>query len=178
MNNNLNPEQNWFGDKQVEPEEKTELVNSVFHSVAYKYDLMNDLMSAGKHRLWKNRFVRDIRPNNNHKILDVAGGTGDIAFRILKKAPSASITVYDYQIMNSFYLQRRPPFAADIHRVLPFSSRLFVSILILCLSPMFAEFSNKPRAQFMPFAGFLFNHVFQGFFNNLLEFRLSACVIL
>jgi demethylmenaquinone methyltransferase/2-methoxy-6-polyprenyl-1,4-benzoquinol methylase len=96
MNNKLNPEQNWFGDKQVEPEEKTELVNNVFHSVAYKYDLMNDLMSAGKHRLWKNRFVRDIRPNNNHKILDVAGGTGDIAFRILKKAPSARITVYDY----------------------------------------------------------------------------------
>lgn len=95
-NHNSNPEQNWFGEKHVNPDEKTALVNDVFKSVAYKYDLMNDLMSGGKHRLWKNRLVRDIRPKNNQKFLDVAGGTGDITFRILKKAPLANITVFDY----------------------------------------------------------------------------------
>lgn len=91
-----NPEKEWFGEKQVSPEEKTGLVRGVFDSVADKYDLMNDLMSGGMHRLWKDRFVRDIRPQANLSYLDVAGGTGDIAFRIRKSAgPGADITVFD-----------------------------------------------------------------------------------
>lgn len=91
-----NPERNWFGEKQVSPEEKTALVRGVFDSVADKYDLMNDLMSGGVHRLWKDRFVRMIRPKAGLHYLDVAGGTGDISFRIRKAAgPDARITVCD-----------------------------------------------------------------------------------
>jgi demethylmenaquinone methyltransferase / 2-methoxy-6-polyprenyl-1,4-benzoquinol methylase len=91
-----NPEKEWFGDRHVTPEEKTGLVRGVFDSVADKYDLMNDLMSGGLHRFWKDRFVRMIRPRGGLDYLDVAGGTGDIAFRIRKKAgPAANITVFD-----------------------------------------------------------------------------------
>lgn len=91
-----NPEKDWFGEKRVTPEEKTSLVRGVFDSVADNYDLMNDLMSAGVHRLWKNHLVRRIRPRPGLDYLDVAGGTGDIAFRLLQKAgPSARITVCD-----------------------------------------------------------------------------------
>ena len=90
-----NPESTQFGEQSVSPEEKTTLVRGVFDSVADNYDIMNDLMSGGLHRLWKDSFVRRIRPRNNQKFLDVAGGTGDIAFRIKKKAPKADITVFD-----------------------------------------------------------------------------------
>lgn len=91
-----NPESRWFGEKQVEADEKTRLVRGVFDSVAKKYDLMNDLMSGGVHRLWKDRFVRMIRPRPGDHHLDVAGGTGDIAFRLRKAAgPGARITICD-----------------------------------------------------------------------------------
>ncbi len=90
-----NPEKEWFGEKHVSPDEKTQAVRGVFDSVADNYDLMNDLMSGGIHRLWKDRLVRMIRPRGNLKYLDVAGGTGDIAFRIKKKAPDAEITICD-----------------------------------------------------------------------------------
>ena len=92
----INPEKEWFGHKKVSAEEKTRLVRDVFDSVADKYDLMNDLMSGGVHRLWKDRFVRMIRPRPEWRYLDVAGGTGDIAFRIKKAAnPAAPITIFD-----------------------------------------------------------------------------------
>ncbi len=84
MSKSLNPEQNWFGRRQVNPQEKTRMVLGVFDSVASKYDLMNDLMSAGMHRLWKDTLIRHINPRKGHSFLDVAGGTGDIAFRIYK----------------------------------------------------------------------------------------------
>jgi demethylmenaquinone methyltransferase/2-methoxy-6-polyprenyl-1,4-benzoquinol methylase len=91
-----NPEKQWFGEKQVSPEEKTGLVRGVFDNVADKYDLMNDLMSGGLHRLWKDRFVREIRPRAGLRYLDVAGGTGDIAFRLRKAASGhADITICD-----------------------------------------------------------------------------------
>ena len=90
-----NPEKEWFGERHVSPDEKTGLVRGVFDSVADKYDIMNDLMSGGMHRLWKDRFIRNIRPRGNIKCLDVAGGTGDIAFRIKKAAPQSDITVFD-----------------------------------------------------------------------------------
>lgn len=90
-----NQEKEWFGERHVTPDEKTGLVRDVFDNVAPKYDIMNDLMSGGLHRLWKDRLVRSIRPRPGQKFLDVAGGTGDIAFRILKKAPGAEITVLD-----------------------------------------------------------------------------------
>jgi demethylmenaquinone methyltransferase/2-methoxy-6-polyprenyl-1,4-benzoquinol methylase len=80
-----NPESTQFGERTVTPEEKTSLVRGVFDSVADNYDIMNDLMSGGLHRLWKDRFVRMIRPRPGMSILDVAGGTGDIAFRLKKR---------------------------------------------------------------------------------------------
>jgi demethylmenaquinone methyltransferase / 2-methoxy-6-polyprenyl-1,4-benzoquinol methylase len=92
----INPEKNWFGNRNVGADEKTGLVIDVFDSVAPRYDLMNDLMSGGLHRLWKDRFVRMIRPRPGLSYLDVAGGTGDIAFRIRKEAGAdAAITVCD-----------------------------------------------------------------------------------
>jgi demethylmenaquinone methyltransferase / 2-methoxy-6-polyprenyl-1,4-benzoquinol methylase len=79
-----NPEKNWFGTEEVTPEQKTRKVIGVFDSVANKYDIMNDVMSGGLHRLWKDHLVRKIRPRPGLHYLDVAGGTGDIAFRIKK----------------------------------------------------------------------------------------------
>lgn len=91
-----NPESTQFGDETVTPAEKTDRVIGVFDSVADNYDLMNDLMSGGVHRLWKNHLIRKIRPRAGLDYLDVAGGTGDIAFRIRKKAgPKARITLCD-----------------------------------------------------------------------------------
>jgi demethylmenaquinone methyltransferase / 2-methoxy-6-polyprenyl-1,4-benzoquinol methylase len=82
-----------FGYEDVAPEEKTRRVGGVFSRVASRYDLMNDLMSGGMHRLWKDQFVRRVKPRAGEAILDMAGGTGDIAFRM---APSgAQITVAD-----------------------------------------------------------------------------------
>ncbi len=82
-----------FGYDQIPPSEKTERVGRVFTSVARSYDRMNDAMSGGLHRLWKDRFVRRVKPRAGEFILDMAGGTGDIAFRM---APSAAcITVAD-----------------------------------------------------------------------------------
>ena len=82
-----------FGYDEVSPEEKTEKVGAVFSSVARKYDVMNDAMSAGMHRLWKDKFVRRVKPQPGEQILDMAGGTGDIAFRMA--ARGATITVSD-----------------------------------------------------------------------------------
>ncbi len=90
------PEQNWFGERRVVAAEKTALVRGVFDSVAPSYDLMNDLMSGGLHRLWKDRFIRAIRPRAGLDYLDVAGGTGDIAFRLRKATgPGTDITILD-----------------------------------------------------------------------------------
>ncbi|PZO87427.1 MAG: bifunctional demethylmenaquinone methyltransferase/2-methoxy-6-polyprenyl-1,4-benzoquinol methylase UbiE [Micavibrio aeruginosavorus] len=91
-----NPESRWFGTEQVTPEQKTRKVIGVFDSVASKYDVMNDFMSGGLHRLWKDHLIRKIRPRAGLNYLDVAGGTGDIAFRIRKKAgPDCRITLCD-----------------------------------------------------------------------------------
>lgn len=82
-----------FGHEQVEPAEKTERVRGVFSSVAARYDLMNDLMSGGQHRLWKDAFVRRVQPRRGEKILDMAGGTGDVAFRLARRG--AEVIVAD-----------------------------------------------------------------------------------
>lgn len=82
-----------FGYEEVAAEEKTARVGAVFSSVAGKYDLMNDVMSGGLHRLWKNRFVRRVKPQEGEEILDMAGGTGDIAFRLADHG--ARVTVAD-----------------------------------------------------------------------------------
>ncbi len=82
-----------FGYRELAPAEKTQAVGAVFSSVASRYDLMNDAMSGGMHRLWKNRFVRRVKPREGEHILDMAGGTGDIAFRM--QALGALITIAD-----------------------------------------------------------------------------------
>ncbi|KQT32135.1 ubiquinone biosynthesis methyltransferase UbiE [Sphingomonas sp. Leaf412] len=82
-----------FGYEQVAPAEKTARVRGVFSSVAARYDLMNDAMSGGMHRLWKDRFVRRVKPRAGEEILDMAGGTGDIAFRLAEGG--AAVTVAD-----------------------------------------------------------------------------------
>src|SRR5438128_6964435 len=78
-----------FGFRDVPLRDKQTLVNDVFHSVAGRYDLMNDLMSAGLHRVWKDIVINALNPPRGHApfaLLDVAGGTGDIAFRAAKAA--------------------------------------------------------------------------------------------
>jgi demethylmenaquinone methyltransferase/2-methoxy-6-polyprenyl-1,4-benzoquinol methylase len=82
-----------YGFTSVGPEEKTRRVRRVFDSVASRYDVMNDVMSGGLHRLWKDDFVRRVAPKPGERILDLAGGTGDIAFRMAKAG--ASVTVAD-----------------------------------------------------------------------------------
>ncbi len=90
-----------FGFKTVGEDEKESLVRGVFDSVAARYDIMNDLMSAGLHRAWKNEMVSWLNPTPYMKVLDVAGGTGDIAFRIKEKC-AAHITICDinYQMLR------------------------------------------------------------------------------
>jgi demethylmenaquinone methyltransferase/2-methoxy-6-polyprenyl-1,4-benzoquinol methylase len=76
-----------FGFRDVNLGEKQTLVNDVFHSVARRYDLMNDLMSGGMHRLWKEAMITALNPprdDTSFALLDVAGGTGDISFRAAK----------------------------------------------------------------------------------------------
>ena len=82
-----------FGYEDIAPEDKTARVGQVFSNVAARYDLMNDAMSGGMHRLWKDRFVRRVKPRAGEHILDMAGGTGDIAFRLA--ASGAAVTVAD-----------------------------------------------------------------------------------
>ena len=87
-----------YGFKSVAAGEKQPLVNDVFHKVANRYDLMNDLMSGGLHRLWKDALVAWLNPPKRPgwKVLDVAGGTGDVAFRILEASGrQAHATVLD-----------------------------------------------------------------------------------
>ncbi|MBW8753501.1 MAG: class I SAM-dependent methyltransferase [Sphingomonadales bacterium] len=86
-------EQASFGYEDIPADEKVARVGAVFSSVARKYDVMNDAMSGGMHRLWKDRFVRRVKPREGEAILDMAGGTGDIAFRMAEAG--AEITVSD-----------------------------------------------------------------------------------
>ncbi len=87
-----------FGFESVRPDEKQGRVNEVFRSVAGRYDLMNDLMSAGLHRAWKDVLITQLRPSKTRPFrhLDVAGGTGDVAFRLLDESgPQTRVTVLD-----------------------------------------------------------------------------------
>jgi demethylmenaquinone methyltransferase/2-methoxy-6-polyprenyl-1,4-benzoquinol methylase len=82
-----------FGYETVDADEKTRRVGAVFSNVAATYDVMNDAMSAGMHRLWKDQLVRRVKPQPGEAILDMAGGTGDIAFRLAERG--ANVTVAD-----------------------------------------------------------------------------------
>ena len=84
-----------FGFQSVPESEKAGRVRDVFGSVASNYDLMNDVMSGGVHRIWKNAMMDWLAPHSGQRLLDVAGGTGDISFRFLKRASGAHATVLD-----------------------------------------------------------------------------------
>jgi len=84
-----------FGFQTVAEDEKAGMVHGVFSNVASKYDVMNDAMSMGIHRIWKDAMMNWLAPRAGQKLLDVAGGTGDISFRFLKRAGRAHATVLD-----------------------------------------------------------------------------------
>jgi demethylmenaquinone methyltransferase / 2-methoxy-6-polyprenyl-1,4-benzoquinol methylase len=84
-----------FGFQTVPEAEKAGMVHGVFTRVASKYDIMNDLMSGGVHRLWKDAMMDWLAPRPGQRLLDVAGGTGDVAFRFLKRAAGAQAVVCD-----------------------------------------------------------------------------------
>jgi demethylmenaquinone methyltransferase/2-methoxy-6-polyprenyl-1,4-benzoquinol methylase len=89
-----------FGDELVSPDEKTRRVGHVFSSVARRYDLMNDLMSGGMHRLWKARFVVRVKPRAGEQILDMAGGTGDVAFRMARCGAHVTVADINADMLN------------------------------------------------------------------------------
>ncbi len=89
-----------FGDTLVSPDEKTRRVGGVFSSVARNYDVMNDLMSGGMHRLWKDRFVAKVKPRPGERILDMAGGTGDIAFRMAARGASVMVSDINQDMLD------------------------------------------------------------------------------
>ncbi|MBT3237203.1 MAG: bifunctional demethylmenaquinone methyltransferase/2-methoxy-6-polyprenyl-1,4-benzoquinol methylase UbiE [Rhodospirillaceae bacterium] len=92
--NSQSDETTHFGFSTVNAEDKATLVKGVFDNVASRYDLMNDLMSLGVHRLWKSAMIDWLRPSANMSLIDVGGGTGDIAFRFLKSG-GGDVTVCD-----------------------------------------------------------------------------------
>ncbi|WP_137681626.1 class I SAM-dependent methyltransferase [Aurantiacibacter suaedae] len=93
-------EQVSFGYEDVDPAEKTKRVGAVFSGVASKYDIMNDAMSGGLHRLWKDQFVRRVKPQANEQILDMAGGTGDIAFRMADEGASVIVSDINQEMLD------------------------------------------------------------------------------
>jgi demethylmenaquinone methyltransferase / 2-methoxy-6-polyprenyl-1,4-benzoquinol methylase len=95
-----------FGFREVDEAQKAELVHDVFTRVASRYDLMNDLMSAGVHRIWKDAMMDWLAPRRGQRLLDVAGGTGDIAFRFLRRA-GADATAVVLDMTESMLIEGR-----------------------------------------------------------------------
>ncbi|MBR9844184.1 MAG: bifunctional demethylmenaquinone methyltransferase/2-methoxy-6-polyprenyl-1,4-benzoquinol methylase UbiE [Rhodobacteraceae bacterium] len=89
------PNTTHFGFETVREDEKAGKVQGVFNSVASKYDIMNDVMSVGIHRVWKDAMMDWLAPRPGQRLLDVAGGTGDISFRFLERAGAGHATVLD-----------------------------------------------------------------------------------
>jgi demethylmenaquinone methyltransferase/2-methoxy-6-polyprenyl-1,4-benzoquinol methylase len=128
------PHKNSFGFQAVDEAEKETMVQSVFSQVAFRYDIMNDLMSAGLHHGWKERLLDKLRPTENMHLLDVAGGTGDIAFRFLKRG-GGIVTISDLNPeMLNVGMNRAVDFNLDANRItwkcanaekLPFADETF-----------------------------------------------------
>ena len=132
-----------FGFREVDLDDKQGLVDDVFDNVAENYDLMNDLMSGGFHRLWKSELVTALGPprssTRSFKVLDVAGGTGDIALRIAERSASADVTVVDINAAmlsvgrrraEERRLARRIQFVDGNAEALPFPSGQFDGVTI------------------------------------------------
>ena len=128
-----------FGYREVEPDEKTRLVNEVFESVAFRYDLMNDLMSFGLHRVWKRTFALFAQLREGQRVLDLAGGTGDLAQLVRSKVgPEGQVVLCDFS--NGMLTQGRDRLLdeglTDILVVqgnavaLPFESESFDRVLV------------------------------------------------
>ncbi len=100
-----------FGFQTVPEAEKASMVHGVFTRVASKYDVMNDLMSMGIHRVWKEAMMDWLAPRPGQRLLDVAGGTGDVAFRFLKRAKGSSAVVCD--MTESMLIEGRKRAEAD-----------------------------------------------------------------
>lgn len=107
----IDEESQWFGNERIDPADKKAKVAGVFDSVALKYDLMNDVMSLGIHRLWKKRLIETIAPYPQSKILDVASGTGDIGFALKKFCPDILLTLTD---INPNMLEKAKDKAVDL----------------------------------------------------------------
>ncbi len=124
-----------FGYQTVDEDQKAGLVQGVFSSVASKYDVMNDLMSGGVHRLWKDAMMDWLAPRPGQQLLDVAGGTGDVAFRFLARAgETAHATVLDLTEPMLIEGQKRAEAANMAHQLdwivgdamaLPFADKSF-----------------------------------------------------
>jgi demethylmenaquinone methyltransferase/2-methoxy-6-polyprenyl-1,4-benzoquinol methylase len=132
-----------FGFRAVPLEDKQRLVDDVFHKVARRYDLMNDLMSAGLHRAWKDALISKLRPptsDRSFRLLDVAGGTGDIAMRtIAAGGASVNATVVDVNAdmlavgrerARNARLGERVEFIQANAEALPFPARRFDAVTI------------------------------------------------
>ena len=142
----------FFGDEKVEKKAKTKGVNKIFSQVADNYDLMNDLMSFGLHRVWKKQFVKNSNIKDKSKILDLASGTGDIAKLIYEHSPSSNIWLVD---QNKEMILKAKERAAD------------------------EGFINKSKfeiseAESLPFKDNFFDHVFISFgFRNFSDKEMS-----
>lgn len=136
-------EQTHFGFATIPLREKQQRVDDVFHAVADRYDLMNDLMSAGLHRVWKNAMIGRLAPSRTrpHAHLDVAGGTGDVAFRVLEAGgPETRVTVADInpdmlavgreRALSRFGEEPRLAFVEANAEALPFEDGAFDSYTI------------------------------------------------
>ncbi len=107
----MSDRQTHFGFQTVDEDDKAGMVHGVFSRVASRYDVMNDVMSVGIHRIWKNAMMDWLAPRDGQLLLDVAGGTGDIAFRFLDRAPKARVTVCD--MTESMLVEGRKRAEAD-----------------------------------------------------------------
>ena len=112
-----------FGYKSVKKSDKQKLVNNVFNTVAHKYDLMNDITSLGIHRNWKSDLINWIAPQSNQNLADIAGGTGDIAYRFLN-AGGNSAHIFDINKISTANISKHTQFSLRISSVFCFISSL------------------------------------------------------